>query len=135
MKDFDKWNNTKKLLEKLDDSGGIFPIEGEAWVVYMGTNIGYEQDSNSLDFTRPALVIKKFNNKMMWILPLSNKQKDLDFYFNFIDPRYKNISAILAQLKLMSVKRFKRKMYKIPDIVLIEIKNKLVSLLQIENPR
>ncbi len=135
MKDFDKWNNTKKLLEKLDDSGGIFPIEGEVWVVYMGTNIGYEQDSNSLDFTRPALVIKKFNNKMMWILPLSNKQKDLDFYFNFIDPRYRNVSAILAQLKLVSVRRFKRKMYKIPDIVLMEIKNKLVSLLKIENPQ
>ena len=135
MKDFDRWNNTKKSLESFERVDRLFPLKGEVWIIYVGTNIGYEQDSNSLDFTRPALVIRKFNNKMMWIIPLSNKQKNFDFYFNFIDPRGNKVSVILAQLKLVSVKRFKRKMYEISDDLFLEITKKIIALLKIENPQ
>ncbi len=135
MKDFDSWNEFKKHLEVRFSEATHFPLEGEVWVTYVGTNLGYEQDSNSRDFTRPSMVIKKFNNKMMWVIPLSNKQKDFDFYFNFTDPNNKKVSVILAQMKLVSIKRLKRKMYAVPAVVLDNIKLKLVEFLKIENPQ
>jgi len=30
----------------------------------LGKNIGYEQDGNGSGFSRPVLVVKKFNNQM-----------------------------------------------------------------------
>ena len=48
---------------------------------------------------------------MFWVIPLSSKQKSLDFYLNFNDYQNNNVSLILSQLKLFSVKRFQRKIY------------------------
>jgi len=38
---------------------------------------------------------------------LSTKQKDFDFYFNYTDPNSKKVSAILAQMKLVSLKKYR----------------------------
>jgi mRNA interferase MazF len=94
-----------------------------------GKNIGYEQDGNGSGFSRPVLVIKKFNNQMFWCVPLSTHQKEIDFYFNYVDPSGTAVSAILAQLKLLSVKRFQRKLYEIDTPMFIEIKEKLINFL------
>jgi mRNA interferase MazF len=96
----------------------------------LGKNIGFEQNGGGDNFSRPFLVIKKFNNHMFWIVPLSSKQKDLNFYFNFIDLEDNKVSAILAQMKLVSIKRFKRKMYEIDAISMAEIKLKISSFLE-----
>jgi hypothetical protein len=48
-------------------------------------------------------------------VPLSTKQKRFDFYFNFTDPNKSPVSAILAQMKLVSIKRLQRKMYELPE--------------------
>ena len=62
---------------------------------------------------------------MFWCVPLSTKQKNLDFYYNFTDPNNQNVSAILAQLRLAGIERLQRKLYEIPDNIFIEIKEKL----------
>ena len=62
-------------------------------------------------------------------MSLSTKQKDFDFYFNYTDPNSKKVSAILAQMKLVSVKRLKRDIYVIPKKLFDEIKKKLKSFL------
>jgi hypothetical protein len=62
---------------------------------------------------------------MFWAIPLSTKQKDFDFYFNFTDPNGQKVSAILAQMKLVSVKRLKRDIYIMPPELFEEIKEKL----------
>jgi mRNA interferase MazF len=95
----------------------------------VGLNIGYEQNGSEDNFSRPMLIIKKFNNHMFWAIPLSTKQKDLDFYFNYTDPNNKKVSAILAQMKLVSVKRLKRDIYVIPKELFDQIKQKLKSFL------
>ena len=76
------------------------------------------------------LVVKKFNNHMFWCVPLSTKQKRFDFYFNFTDPNKQKVSAILAQLKLVSVKRLKRKLYEITPDLLAQMKAKLKNFLE-----
>ena len=95
----------------------------------LGKNIGYEQNGSGDNFSRPILIIKKFNNHMFWVIPLSTKQKKFDFYFNYTDPNNQKVSAILAQMKLLSVKRLKRKLYDIPNKLFDEMRQKLKSFL------
>ena len=129
LESFDTWNGIKKQIA--GESGALdrFPKEGEAWMSFLGKNLGFEQDGGGANFSRPVLVIKKFNNHMFWTVPLSTKQKRFDFYWNFVDPSGNHVSAILAQLKLLSVKRLKRKLYDLPSYELQKIKTKLRTFL------
>jgi mRNA interferase MazF len=111
MQDFDDWNNLKKKIEEDEIDPNKFPKEGEVWMSNLGRNIGYEQNGSGDSFSRPVLIVKKFNNHMFWVVPLSTIQKKFDFYFNYTDPHSEKVSAILAQLKLLSIKRLKRNMY------------------------
>ena len=96
----------------------------------MYRNIGFEQNGSGQNFSRPMLVVMKFNNQMFWSIPLSTKQKGLDFYYNFTDPHNMKVSAILAQMKLVSLKRLNRKLYNILPTDLLEIKAKLKKFLE-----
>lgn len=128
-KDFDVWNEIKKKIEISSPDKELFPQSGEVWMCVIGRNIGFEQNGAGNNFSRPVLVIKKFNNQMFWSAPLSTKQKQYDFYYNFTDPDNRNVSAILAQMKLVSIKRFKRKIYEIPDNLLNEMRLQLQAFL------
>lgn len=129
MKDFDSWNELKKKIEAEKNEPDKFPKEGEVWMSSLGRNIGFEQNGSGNNFSRPILIVKKFNNHMFWCVSLSTKQKDFDFYFNYTDHNKQKVSAILAQMKLVSVKRLKRKLYELDSEKLQEIKVKLKSFL------
>jgi mRNA interferase MazF len=128
-KDFDAWNKIKKRIDISNESVSLYPKEGQVWMICLGRNIGFEQNGIGQSFSRPVLIIKKFNNNMFWCVPLSTKQKKLDFYFNYTDPVNYKVSAILAQMKLASVKRFKRKLYDLDLVTFEVIKTKLKSFL------
>ena len=127
--DFDSWNKLKKEISDRDVPFIRFPQKGEVWMSILGKNIGFEQNGSGVNFSRPVLIIKKFNNHMFWAIPLSTKQKDLDFYFNFTDPTGQSVSAILAQLKLMSIQRLGRKLYDMDPEKMARLKTKLRLLL------
>ncbi|MDP4000814.1 MAG: type II toxin-antitoxin system PemK/MazF family toxin [bacterium] len=129
QKDFDKWNGIKKRIHAQAKDNGSFPKEGEIWMCIIGRNIGFEQNGGGENFSRPVLVTKKFNNQMFWMVPLSTKQKSLDFYYNFTDPSSRKVSVILAQLRLVSIKRFKRKMYELSAGDFSKIKLRLKDFL------
>ncbi len=129
MNDFDSWNNLKKKIDAEKNIPNKYPKEGEVWMSTLGKNIGYEQNGSGDNFSRPVLIIKKFNNHMFWSVPLSTKQKNFDFYYNYIDVYNQKVSAIVAQLKLISVKRLKRKLYEVNTKQIQEIKLKLKSFL------
>lgn len=129
MNDFDSWNELKKKIEEEENSPDKFPKEGEIWMSSLGKNIGYEQNGSGDSFSRPVLIVKKFNNHMFWVAPLSTKQKKFDFYFNYVDLNNQKVSVILAQMKLVSIKRLKRKLYDLPDPLLGAVKQKLKSFL------
>ncbi len=96
---------------------------------HFGKNIGYEQNGSGNNFSRPIMIVKKFNNHMFWCVPLSTKQKTLDFYYNYTDPNDQKVSAILAQMKLVSVKRLRRKLYDMEAEHLRGIKTRLRSFI------
>ena len=86
MSSFDVWNELKKRIEAEDHSPDKFPKEREVWMSSVGKNIGFEQNGSGENFSRPVLIVKKFNNHMFWAVSLSTKQKTFDFYFNYTDP-------------------------------------------------
>ena len=128
-KDFDRWNELKKQLADDASPPPAFPKSGEVWMCTLGKNLGREQNGGPRDFSRPVLVIKKFNNEIFWIVPLSTKQKPLDFYFNYNDPSGAPVAAVLAQLRLVSINRFQRDIYALPDILLREVRGRLRTFL------
>lgn len=128
--DFDTWNSLKKRLESREPGALLVPREREVWMCYLGRNLGFEQGGGSGDFGRPILVVKKFNTKMFWAVPLSTKQKDYDFYLNFTDPNGQKVSLILAQMRLISIKRFSRLLYELPARDLDDVRCRLIGFLQ-----
>jgi mRNA interferase MazF len=111
QKDFDKWNIEKKLLEKTKEEMVSFH-EREVWWCSIGINLGDEQDGKNSLFERPILVVKKFNNKISWILPLSTKEKD-GIYYHTLEYEGRKFTVLLSQLRLLSNKRFRRFIRKI----------------------
>jgi mRNA interferase MazF len=127
--DFDEWNKIKKQIEADICQSMYFPQVGEVWMSAVGRNIGYEQNGSGENFSRPMLVVKKFNNQIFWSVPLSTRQKSFDFYYNFTDPQSNKVYAILAQMRLVSLKRLNRKLYDISPIYLEEVKTRLKGFL------
>lgn len=120
----------KKNIESDSDDIKYYPKTGEVWMSSLGLNIGYEQDGSGKGYSRPVLIVHKFNNHMFWSIPLSTKQKKFDFYYNFTDMNNHKVSAILAQLRLISVKRLNRRLYDISPNMFIEIKTKLRDIFE-----
>lgn len=131
-KDFDRWNEVKKQLEHEAVTPLAFPQNGEVWICTLGKNLGREQNGGLEDFSRPVLVIRKFNNEMFWVVPLTTKQKQIVFYFNYTDPAGAPVAAILSQLRLVSINRFRRFLYELPRTQLREMRARLCELI-IEN--
>ena len=93
----------------------------------LGRNVGIEMNGGADDFSRPVVIIKKFNNGMFWAVPLSTKQKDLTFYYNFTDVHGWRVSAVVSQLRLISIKRLKRYLYALPDNHFEAIREQLIG--------
>jgi mRNA interferase MazF len=75
IKEFDKWNEKKKKIHEKDFRS--FVHEREIWWCSLGANIGHEEDGKNDKFERPILVIKKWSNKTIVIVPLTTKIKKI----------------------------------------------------------
>lgn len=124
-KDFDRWNKQKKEADALHER----PMfrEREVWWCSLGVNVGDEQDGKGQSFTRPVLVLKKFNRNIFMGVPLSTQLKDNPFYHRIF---FKGIeqSVLLSQLRILDVKRFRDKMGDLPSQEVEKIKEKLRKL-------
>lgn len=90
MKDFDKWNEKKKAIHVNENIVGF--SQNEIIFMKIGLNVGFEQDGKGKDFLRPVLVYKKFNNRVFLGIPLTSKEKDDKFHFEF---EYKKVKKVL----------------------------------------
>jgi mRNA interferase MazF len=81
-KKFDKWNDLKQKLH-YSKKEIIFKNRDIFWAS-IGINIGFEQDGKGKIFSRPVLVVKKFNNNIFFGIPLSSQIKKGSFFFNFL---------------------------------------------------
>ena len=82
----------------------------------MGLNVGSEQDGVSSNFERPILIIKKFNRRVLWAVPLTRTIKPGNpNYFVLEDKENQKSAAVLSQLRLMSSNRLIRKIETLSD--------------------
>ena len=127
-KDFDQWNGEKKKLELCNQK--VFFRERDVFFVCLGVNIGYEQDGKNKNFSRPIIVLRKFNKNIFLGVPLTTQIKNNDFYFNFF-VNNRNNSAILSQIRLIDSKRIVKKI----GVISIEnfkvLKQKIGKLLKL----
>src|SRR4051812_44298293 len=110
-KDFDTWNLQKKKIHNFIKQETTFR-EREIWWCSLGINIGDEEDGKNTLFERPILVLRKFNRKLAWVLPMSSKKKE-GVYYHIINYRGISYSVLLSQLRLISAKRLRRFIRKI----------------------
>ncbi len=126
LQQFVDWTKLKIQLHQSDMTHRF--DEREIWWVSLGINIGTEENGKNFNFERPALVLKKFDNLSLWIIPLSSKIKDGHFYYLYqLDGV--TYSAILMQLRLISSKRLLRRIGHFPKPDFQKIHELLINFL------
>ena len=134
-KNFDSWNDKKKIIHTNEFSG--FVHEREIWWCSLGINIGDEEDGKNESFERPVLVLKKFNRSIVLVVPLTTKIKNNKYYLPFIHDSVE-FAVILSQIKLVSTKRFNRRIRKIDSFLFKNIKKLVAEIcldLKTDEPR
>ena len=106
-KDFGKWH--EKKIEVNEAEGTALFHEREVWWCTLGANIGYEQDGNSELFTRPVVILTKFNLDACLVVPLTAKPKKGKYYFDVGDVSGRKAVAVLSQLRFVDRKRLASK--------------------------
>ena len=117
-----------KLRVSQKSSENVYFYSREIWWANIGSNIGFEQDGKNFDFSRPVLILRKFNKNMLWVLALTSKNKSGNYFHNLYC-KNENYTFILPQLKLVSSKRLIRKINKISIDYFEVIKNKIKEFL------
>ena len=127
MKDFQLWHREKTQI----DSDKIRPFfhEREVWFCSLGENVGFEQNGKGESFLRPVVILKKFNNEVLWALPLTSKLKGGKHYSKVSFKSGEYSTAILSQIRLIDAKRLQYKVGNIAASQLVEIKEKIKQFL------
>ncbi len=125
-KDFAEWHTQKSDLQE-NKERAFFHVR-EIWFATLGLNVGFEQDGRGDKFLRPVVVLKKFNNEVLWCIPLTKNEKKGKYYFPFT-LNEKISTAILSQIKLVDSKRLQYKIGDIAEKDFDELKEKLRQLL------
>ena len=85
---------------------------------------------------RPILILRKFNNEVIWALPLTRTNKTGKYYFRIslvtdednVDDRPSVV--ILSQIRLVDAKRLQYKVGMVKEDEFIKIKEALIALLK-----
>jgi len=127
QKEFKEWSIRKEEIHHSDRD--IYFRKGEIWWCALGLNVGHEQDGKNENFERPVLVLRKINRHLALIVPLSSKIKDHPYYCQY-SHKGKIFSAIILQLRVVSVRRFLRRLGTIEKDNLDKILNATISFLK-----
>lgn len=123
---FDEWNLLKKKINSGLNRPSIYH-EGEIWWANIGFNIGVENNGKGNFFKRPVLVIKRINKYSCFVVPISSKIKNGDFYFQFYFRNRKH-TLLLNQIKVLDLSRFINRIGQIRDNNLIIVRKAILKL-------
>ena len=85
---------------------------------------------------RPVLVLKKFNNEVVWVLPLTRTNKTGKYYFwvslitDESNAGDRPSVVIISQIRLVDAKRLQYKIGTIEENEFAKIKETLIALLK-----
>ena len=105
QKDFDKWNEKKKIINGQDFSDLLFFHEREIWWCSLGLNIGYEQDGSEDTYRRPVLILKGLSIQTCLVVPLTTSINlhSLRPSVGLVDG--KEAKALISQMRVIDKKR------------------------------
>lgn len=112
-KNFDEWNECKKLIHA--DSIRKLYHQREVWWCAFGTNIGFEQDGTGKTGDRPALILKGFSSQVCVVVPLTTSIKKNPYHIAIGNIDGKEAFVIISQVRLIDTKRLINKIGFIPQ--------------------
>jgi len=127
-KDFDAWNRKKKNLHHTRQRP-LFK-EGDVWWCHLGANIGVEIDGKNNTFTRPVVIIRKFNHYSFYGLPLTTSYQENHDFYHILEFNNKKQAINLTQMRLIDSKRLQRRMIDLSEEKFMAIKKALFELLK-----
>lgn len=127
MEKYNKWH-INKIRINYKNINSIFN-EWEIWYTSIWKNIWFEEDWKWETFSRPVLIIKKFNKFIFYWIPLTSVKKDNIFHYEFDWNTWKISYAILSQMKLFDWKRLEEKIWYITYYDMNKLKQKLKKLI------
>ncbi len=102
----DQWNDLKKKLDSHQKSPSF--EEREIWWCSIGLNVGHEENGKSELFSRPVLVVRKFNRHIFLGIPLTSKIKEHHKFYHKIHFKDKEQSVMLSQARVWESRRLTR---------------------------
>ncbi len=129
-KDFWKWHQFKRILN-ISEKNTEFH-EREVWFCSIGINVGIEMDGKNNNFSRPVLILRRFNLETFWEIPLTSKLKSGKYYLRLKSMPQSNL--VLSQLRLWDKKRLIKKMLTIHEDEFERVKSRIRSLLYETEP-
>lgn len=111
-KDFDRWNNFKKYIDK--DKNLVDFLERDIWWCSVGVNVGREQQSQTENFSRPVVIIKRFTPDIFLAVPLTTQIKKDRFRICIKIGEIQN-DALILHMRSYDRKRLIRKVCMLPD--------------------
>lgn len=103
MKNFDTWNESKKILHA--HSKNRLYHRREVWWCSLGVNIGFEQDGTGSNYERPVIIIRGFSKQVCVVLPLTTSTKKNRYHISLGNVDGKGAFAIISQIRLVDTKR------------------------------
>jgi len=127
MKDYDKWNNLKKRIDASDNN--IFFKERDVWWAHLGLNVGHEENGKNDSYTRPILVLRKFNKRIFLGIPLTTQIKDNKYYYK-ISFKDQKQCVMLSQIRVLEHKRLMRKMGEVSEKEFFNLRNSVARMIK-----
>jgi mRNA interferase MazF len=78
--------------------------------VHLGVNVGYEIDGKSTDFSRPVIVLRKYNRYSFLALPLTTNSKPNKWRVPIGSVADRDAFAVLSQLRNIDSRRHVRRL-------------------------
>ncbi|HEX8947214.1 MAG TPA: type II toxin-antitoxin system PemK/MazF family toxin [Candidatus Paceibacterota bacterium] len=131
MKEFDRWNGRKK---KIDGKKSLVDFhEREMWWCAIGVNVGSEQHSQSEDFGRPVVVMRRFTRDTFLAVPLTTKVRTAPFRVRFMVNGVEN-DALVLQMRVYDRRRLLRKVGMVAQDTFAELQKEVASAIQTTDP-
>lgn len=126
-KNYSQWGDIKTTVH--NEKERPFFHEREIWFCVLGENVGFEQDGRGEEYLRPVVIVRKFNNEVCLVVPLTKNQKKGIHYFSFSYKEELISTAILSQVRLVDAKRLDYKSGTISETDFVALKQKLRQLI------
>jgi mRNA-degrading endonuclease toxin of MazEF toxin-antitoxin module len=106
-KDFDRWNDRKKKIDK--SAGRPFYHAREIWWCSVGVNVGNEIDGTGKHDDRPVLIVRPFNAESFFGVCLVGHARTGRYYFSLGEVAGREAAANRSQARSLDNKHLIRK--------------------------